>query len=116
MAYGDYGAFVYLNGNRMKEYEDCTFNKNLVHGLIQDGDISVACYKQGLPTIYYKDEKVDYYNDEEIDFFDYEPFHYEFNGYKFYFCNENKPYVVEMKTPNGNLWRCEYDYWYGAGF
>ena len=66
MAYGDYGAFVYLNGNRMKEYEDCTFNKNLVHGLIQDGDISVACYKQGLPTIYYKDEKVDYYNDEDM--------------------------------------------------
>lgn len=116
MAYGDYGAFVYLNGKRMKEYEDCSFNKNLVHGLIQDGDISVACYKQGLPRIYYKDKELKYYDDNEIDCFDFNPFHYEFNGYEFYFCNEDKPYVVEMKTPNGDSWKCEYDYWYGAGF
>ena len=44
MAYGDYGAFVYLNGQRVKSY------------------------------------------------------------------------VVEMECPNGDLWRCEYDYCYGAGF
>lgn len=115
MAYGDYGAFVYFNGNRMEKFEDCSFNGNLAHGLIQEGDISVKCYKQGLPTIFYKGDEVEYYRDE-VDFFEFEPFSYELDGYKFYFCNEDKPYIVEMTTPNGDVWRCEYDYMYGAGF
>lgn len=115
MAYGDYGAFVYLNGQRVKSYEDTSYNGNLVHGLIEDGDMHVLCYKQGLPRIFYKDKEVEYYG-EDIGFFDFSPFHYEFNGYKFYFNNEDKPYVVEMECPNGDLWRCEYDYCYGAGF
>ena len=116
MAYCNYGAFVYLNGKRMKEFEDCNYCGHLTHGLIQDGDIDVVCYKQGLPNIYYKGEKIIYYDENEIDFYFFEPFHYEFKGYKFYFNNKDKPYVVEMKTPNGDLWRCEYDYLYGAGF
>lgn len=116
MAYGDYGAFVYLNGKRMKEFEYCDYYGQLTHGLIQDGDIDVVCYKQGLPVIYYKGEQIIYYNENEIDDYNFEPFYYEFNGYEFYFRNEDRPYVVEMKTPNGDLWRCEYDYWYGAGF
>ena len=41
MAYGDYGAFVYLNGKRMEEFEDCNYRGNLTHGLIEDGDF---CY------------------------------------------------------------------------
>ena len=91
MAYGDYGAFVYLNGKRMKEFEDCDYRRNLTHGLIEDGDMAVVCYKQGLPNIYYKGEKVAYYNEDEVDYFEFEPFHYELNGYEFYFCNADKP-------------------------
>ena len=94
MAYGDYGAFVYLNGKRMEEFEDCDYRGNLTHGLIEDGDMAVVCYKQGLPNIYYKGEEVAYYNKDEVDYFEFEPFHYELNGYEFYFCNADKPYIV----------------------
>lgn len=78
MAYNDYGAFVWLNGNRRKDKEDAsaflsdedTFgeasenipsgmkifaalfnNKTINHGVLGDGDIRVICYKQGLPQI-----------------------------------------------------------------
>lgn len=116
MAYSDYGAFVYLNGKRMEDFEDCIYCGRPVHGLIHDGDIYVVCYKQGLPQIFYKGEKINYYNEDEVDYFEFKHFHYEFEGYKFYFVNEDKPYVVEMTTPSGDVWRCEYDYLYGAGF
>lgn len=116
MAYGDYGAFVYCNGIRIEQNEDCRSRGSLVHGLIQDGNIIVECYKQGLPSIFKNGEEVEYYNDNTIDFFDFEPFHYELDGYKFYFCNKRKPYICEMTTPTGDIWRCEYDYAYGAGF
>lgn len=117
MAYVDYGAFVYCNGTRINQNEDCFSNGHLVHGLIQDGDIAVECYKQGLPRIFKDGEEIEYYDEDKIDFFDFEPFHYELDGYKFYFCNEDsEPYVCEMTTPSNDIWRCEYDYGYGAGF
>lgn len=116
MAYSNYGAFVYCNGTRMKEFEDCESNGKLVHGLIVDGDIKVECYKQGLPKIFKNDKEIEYYNDDEVDCFDFKPFRYELDGYIFCFRNENRPYVCTMITPSGNLWRCEYDYQYGAGF
>lgn len=115
MAYSDYGAFVYWNGKRMKRCEDCASRGRYVHGLIGDGNIRVECYKQGLPRIYKNNQEIKYYNDEEIDCFDFKPFDYELDGYKFHFENY-KPYVVEMKCPNGDEWRCEYDFMYGAGF
>lgn len=116
MAYSDYGAFVYLNGVRMESNEDCSWNGHSAHGLIADGDMHIICYKQGLPRIFYKNKEIEYYDCNKIDEYDFTPFHYELDGYKFYFDNYNKPYVVEMKCPNGDEWRCEYDYWYGAGF
>lgn len=116
MAYGDYGAFVYLNGVRNEGFEDCVSNGRLVHGMMQDGDVKVECYKQGLPRIFKNGELIEYYNDDEIDFFDFNPFHFEIDGYRFYFCNEGKPYVCEMTTPTGDIWRCEYDYMYGVRF
>lgn len=59
MAYSDYGAFVYCNGERRKDKEDSplfsvhkTDWTGLCHGCMGDGDIRVMCYKQGLPSIY----------------------------------------------------------------
>lgn len=115
MAYGDYGAFVYLNGQRMESYEDSGWNGHSAHGLIEDGDMHVICYKQGLPRIFYKDKEIEYYDDNKVEQYGFTPFHYELDGYKFYF-EDYQPYVVEMKCPNGDEWRCEYDYFYGAGF
>lgn len=82
MAYSDYGSFVFLNELRRKDKEDVgvfdTDESNLPsgarifgniiknmktgndewfnhsqHGVIGDGNIRVACYKQGFPTIYH---------------------------------------------------------------
>lgn len=115
MAYGDYGAFVYYNGQRVTGNEDVNHRGRMYHGIILDGDLEVLCYKQGLPTIFYKGEEVKYYDEDEVDYFDFEPFGFEKDGYKFYFCKDNH-YEVEVTTPNGDEWRCEYDYGYCAGF
>ena len=116
MAYSDYGAFVYLNGKRVTENEDCEYKNRLVHGLISDGDIDVVCYKQGLPTIYKDGIEVEYYDEDKIDFYDFTEFGYDLDGYHFYFVNFDKPYEVVMTTPTGDEWMCDYDYHYGAGF
>ena len=82
MAYSDYGAFVYKNGERRRDKEDVgVFDTeeaeygsgariwmNLLkreaenswdkpwrgsqHGVMGDGNVRVACYKQGFPTVW----------------------------------------------------------------
>lgn len=150
MAYSDYGAFVWLNGNRRTDKEDVatfatdeeTFGTdsanlpsgarlwvNLLHqkdtnndisihhGILGDGNIRVECHKQGRPRILEATEdgfKEIEYCDENTDWYDYN-IHFEYKGYKFYF-EGNKPYYAQMTTPEGDVWECKYDYWYGAGF
>ena len=125
MAYSDYGAFVYCNGERRKDKEDSplfsvhkTDWTGLCHGCMGDGDIRVMCYKQGLPSIYEVSDgayKLIEYADEETDYFEYDPIDYECKGYKFHF-ESGKPYTAQMIEPDGKKWECSYDYWYGAGF
>lgn len=116
MAYCDYGAFVWKNGTRQKHLEDCEYGDWLTHGLITDGIIEVSCYKQGLPCIKYQGNDVAYYDADKVDSYWFEPFDCEINGYKFHFENCDTPYVVNVITPNGDIWKCAYDYSYGAGF
>lgn len=79
MAYNDYGAFVYLNGERRTDKEDVgvydTDEASLLsglrvyanimkhpdgfewfefshHGVMGDGNVRVGCYKQGWPEVY----------------------------------------------------------------
>ena len=79
MAYSDYGAFVYLNGERRTDKEDVgvydtdeaslpsglRVYANLIklncggkwfeqshHGVLGDGNVRVGCYKQGWPEVY----------------------------------------------------------------
>lgn len=82
MAYGDYGAFVYRNGERRRDREDVgTYDtdelgvpvglriyaniaknsesgtgdawwRHLQHGVMGDGRVRVACYKYGMPDFY----------------------------------------------------------------
>ena len=152
MAYSDYGAFVWLNGERRKDKEDVaafatdeetfgtssqnipsgariwislmrnqskrTWLTSIHHGVMGDGNIRVICHKQGRPDIYEATDdgfkSVDYC-DDSVDFFDYEPIKFEYKGYTFYF-ESGKPYFARMTTPDGDIWECKYDYWYGAGF
>lgn len=79
MAYGDYGAFVYLNGERRTDKEDvgvydtdeaslpsglriyanimkhsgvCEWFDRSHHGVMGDGSVRVGCYKQRWPEVY----------------------------------------------------------------
>lgn len=79
MAYSDYGAFVYLNGERrtdkenvgvydtdeaslpsglrvyaniMKHPDGCEWFDHSHHGVMGDGRVRVGCYKQGWPEVY----------------------------------------------------------------
>ena len=146
MAYSDYGAFVYCNGVRREDKEDValfatdeetfgTASENipsgarlwvamahdrsirLYHGVMGDGSIRVACYKQGSPAIYEAtDEGVNEieYAGEDEDPYDY-CIDYEYKDYKFHF-ESDKPYEAQMIEPDGTVWECSYDYEYGAGF
>ena len=123
MAYSDYGAFVYKNGVQMLQFEDADIDERfwkvgLTHGLIEDEHIKVICYKQGLPKIFFDNLQLTYYDDEAIDTYDFDDFSFDYNGYHFYFHSGSyiKPYKVTVETPVGDVWICEYDYFYGAGF
>ncbi len=145
MARSDYGAFVYCNGKRRKDKEDAplfvpdndwpdegTFDLQkwsaLVHGVLGDGGIRVACYKQGLPSIFewevaaLEPQEV-FFQDDAPDPYNYEPFDFEYKGYRFHFeagaeddSGRTASFVASMIEPNGTLWECTYDYGYGAGF
>lgn len=79
MAYSDYGAFVYLNGERRTDKEDvgvydtdeaslpsglriyanimkhsggCEWFDRSHHGVMGDGSVRVGCYKQRWPEVY----------------------------------------------------------------
>ena len=76
MAYSDYGANVYLNGESMPEYEDAYIYDNdegggwkqaccvadasdpyhwltsIHHGIVGDNKIRIICHKQHLPDLY----------------------------------------------------------------
>lgn len=126
MAYGDYGAEVFCNGNRREDKEHCVLfdsrksmslkdGYRLCHGVMGDGDIRVQCYKQGLPTIYeWQDgveHEINYDPEEKYDYFDYEV-RFDYKGYHFYF-ESGSPYYASMTEPDGTNWDCYYDYGYG---
>lgn len=79
MAYSDYGAFAYLNGERRTDKEDvgvydtdeaslppglrvyanilkrpdgCERFEQSHHGVMGDGSVRVGCYRQGWPEVY----------------------------------------------------------------
>ena len=136
MAYSDYGAFVYCNGSRRRDKEDVavfasdeetllkrggeptTWFGNIHHGIMGDGNIRVACHKQGLPEIW---EATDdgfvevQYADDDVDYYYFGTITFEYKGYKFRFIS-GEPYQANMTTPDGDTWSCYYDYAYGAGF
>ena len=129
MAFGDYGAEVYQNGQRRPDKEDSLLFEsnqpvngffNYYHGVMGDGNIRVGCYKQGLPHIFElqngKQVEIEYqlYLTSDIDPYEYDDIFFEYKGYKFHFMS-GKPYVAYMTEPDGNgtTWECRYDYGYG---
>ena len=128
MAYSNYGAFVYCNGERRMDKEDCKlFEESEIeswadycHGAMGDGDIRVKCYKKYLPKIYERqpdgsiikvlccDENSPEYDEVKFDVV------FEYKGYRFEFVSD-KPCRAIMIEPDGTTWECDYDYCYGSG-
>ena len=161
MSYSDYGSFVYLNGERQTQKEDVGiydtdegelpsgfrlwFNmakrqnegtrnvlwKHSQHGVMGNQHVRVACYKQGLPSIWDVNLETgepfevilpELNTDGEnpaVDYFCYNVVECEYKGHKFKFIDndtsESGHYEAIMITPSGNVWKCEYDYLFGAG-
>lgn len=165
MAYSDYGAFVYLNGERRTDKEDVGIYDtdeaslpaglrvfaNIMkrngggewfeyshHGVMGDGSVRVGCYKQGWPEVYEwedgKDKPTRYtfdslsrkfgwedyaeYGDERYapDEYDKE---FDFLGWHFRFWGDNcdcTPKYGATMSRDGETWKCDYDYMFGAGF
>ena len=124
MAYSNYGAFVYCNGNRRDDKEDCVLFAEMkansfadyCHGVMGDGNIRVKCYKQYNPEIFERQEdgtiqQVEYPCEDCFDF----DVRFEYKGYKFAF-KAGEPCVATMIEPDGTSWECTYDYCYGAGW
>lgn len=137
MAYSDYGAFVFKNGEHREDKEDVamfetpneTFGvpaeeigkekswiTSIHHGIMGDGNIRVLCHKQHLPQVYeLTEDGIEEINVPETEPFDWGTVEFEYKGYKFKFIS-GEPNIAIMIEPDGTEWRCEYDYWYGAGF
>lgn len=124
MAYSNYGAFVYCNGDRREDKEDCVLFEDIkatsfadyCHGVMGDGNIRVKCYKQYNPDIYERladgtIQNVEYPCEDPLEF----DVLFGYKGYKFEF-RSGKPCVAIMTEPDGTNWECTYDYGYGAGW
>lgn len=120
MAYSDYGAFVYRNGKRRRDKEDaCLFDleeDRVIHGIMGDGRIRVACYKQYIPEIYENESgEIRQVRFNYKDDFDFGTVYFHYKGYRFRF-DSGDICVAEMREPDGAFWSCEYGPGYGAGF
>lgn len=123
MAYSNWSACVYRNGERRPDKEDAPAfapsQTDLYHGVLGDGPVRVLCYKYGLPAIYdfgCKDgpKAIDYYDGDKIDCAEFEPFSFEFvasdyKTYKFFFEHGDQDHV-KMTEPDGTVWSCDYGY------
>lgn len=162
MAYSSYGAFTYRNTVRRRDKEDvgvydtdeaglpsgarifANILKNAErgtdewwrhshHGVMGDGAVRVACYKQGLPSsgIYFwpggakAPVRYDPRELAGVHRSDYEYGSLEFpwdpgtGEYYFTFTDKEHSdsghYEATMTEPDGTQWLCVYDYDYGAG-
>jgi hypothetical protein len=143
MAYGNWGAFVYKNGERQKNREDNTpykedeieagywqaFAKCVdddigpCHASLGSGDFRLCGYKS-YPRIYYKGEDVNY-NEYYIGeyrkdswFFDTDGIAGEIDGYRFKAWPSEEPEAVNMELiePDGTKWTGKSGYGMGAGY
>lgn len=125
MAYGNWGAFVYRNGDRMKDNEDASpFPKRegdgfveTFHAVLGNGRVRLIGYKH-TPKVYvdgvalnmdrFVVAKPGVDNDEE--------FVGEVQGYEFKAAQHDGNMVdLWLKEPDGTQWNATCGYCYGAG-
>lgn len=130
MAYSNWGAFVYCEGERRQDKEDAPAFEEIevkswadkCHGVLGDGDVRVRCYKNYAPVIFERHSdgtitEVAYRDEDEFDPWE---FHVDFKykGYRFEFHESGtyRPCSALMVEPDGTRWECNYGYMYGAGW
>lgn len=144
MAYGNWGAFVYKNGERQKTHEDNTPYKETEleagywqafgprdglgphHAVLGEGDFRLCGYKC-YPRIYYKGEPVESFQyrlnpkdgetEAEWYFEESEGIEGEIAGYTFsaYPAGDNNEIDLSVTCPNGDKWTSRCGYCIGAG-
>lgn len=142
MAYGNWGAFVYKNGERQTNREDNTPFKEdeLEHGYWQafgrkegidphhaslgSGPFRICGYKS-TPVIFWEGVEVDQRPYEKGDnagtnkfyFYESEGIEGELNGYKFKATPDSDPesVCIELIEPDGTKWNTKCGYCIGAG-
>ena len=117
MAYSDYRACVRKNGVRRLDKEDAFLFEDTrsaaYHGVMGDGDIRVACYKQYLPQIFKRTkdgcEEIPFV-DEYTDRLEFGTIYTECDGYLFEFRQGDLVCFAMMTEPDGTKWTCNYGY------
>lgn len=146
MAYGNWGAFVYKNGNRETSREDNTPYKEdemesgywqafgmrdedslpCCHATLGVGDFRLCGYKC-YPIIYFKGERIDMKpyqigNDAGTDNWDITDPGSELKGelegnmFEAYYAEEPSRVFLRLVDSQGNKWDSECGYMIGAGF
>jgi hypothetical protein len=136
MAYGNYGGFVTLDGERMENYEDQypyeeSTNKSgyhnafrqiedrkfsLMHVVLGSGAVRLCAYKI-YPRMLVNGNEVDLNDFSEHETHD--DYFYakgEIEGHKFKIeVNEDNGVMLDLYEPDGSHWKGKADYCYGAG-
>lgn len=133
MAYGNWGAFVYKNGERQKSREDNTpFHEDeemggkirCRHASLGDGDIRL-CGNRCYPELYYKEEKIalasfyegetEIFEGEEYILSDKYVMQFEFKGHLIKIEKDETFIELTLIHPDGTKWFSKCGYCYGAG-
>lgn len=143
MAYGNWGAFVYKNGERQKSREDNTpFKEDETqagywqafgradtklsphHASLGNGPFRLCGYKS-YPEIFWEGQSVDITPYQKGDnpgpdwsWYDSDGIEGELNGYKFKATPSEDPEAVnlELIEPDGTVWSGKSGYGMGAGY
>lgn len=137
-----YPQVMRIFANAVKNYKSGNDEwwQHCQHGVLGDGDIRVSCYKQGFPCVWKRTENCEIVQipmediielcgsscEGVVEYDGKKYFGYDYNasfsidGYTFDFsgdsCDTAPGYRATMIEPDGTVWKCSYDYEFGAGF
>lgn len=135
MAYGNWGAFVYRNGERMQQWEDQTpyaeeseksgyaqaFQRreglNLHHAVLGGAEVRLCGYKHW-PSLWYRMEPVDLAPYRTgVEWGEDYSWSGEVHGYKFSAEQYDGNMIdLELVDPDGTRWTATCGFEYGAGW
>ncbi len=119
MAYSNWGAIVYRNGERIHSHEDMAFGVDVYHAVLGDGPVRLCGYKH-IPVLYLGDESVpmEEYASGPIDEGEYNPpVSGNVDGYEFTATPHSGNMIdLYLREPDGTVWTSTCGFEYGAGW